>query len=55
MGRGKHFNHKRKGYKNTKHKFGQNVAAKHKEEAEFAIETVATRKDRPVSIHVEKE
>ncbi|MCA1030470.1 hypothetical protein LCL95_05380 [Bacillus timonensis] len=55
MGRGKSFNHKLKGHESEKPKHGGNVLPKTKEEAEFAIEPVASEGDRPISIKVEKD
>ncbi|RAK22106.1 hypothetical protein B0I26_10294 [Anoxybacillus vitaminiphilus] len=50
MGRGVHFNHKRKGHKQEKPKHGSNVPPKNTERVEFAIEP-----DRPVSTKAEKD
>jgi hypothetical protein len=55
MGRGVHFNHKRKGHKQEKPKHGTNVPPKNTERVEFAIEPVASEENRPVSINVEKD
>jgi hypothetical protein len=55
MGRGVDFNHKRKGHQQEKPKHGINVPPKNTERVEFAIEPVASERDRPVSTKVEKD
>lgn len=54
MGRGNSFNHKLKGHEHKVPKYGKNLPPKRSEEAEFAIEPVASALDRPVSVKVEK-
>jgi hypothetical protein len=55
MGRGVHFNHKRKGHENERPKHGSDVSAKDTERVVYSIDTTASEGERPVSIKVEKD
>ncbi|MDQ0858680.1 hypothetical protein [Bacillus sp. V2I10] len=54
MGRGKDFNHKKKG-RDLISKKGQPVAAKHSKDVEYAIEPVASEGDRAVTFQEARE
>ncbi|MEM5014687.1 hypothetical protein [Metabacillus sp. SLBN-84] len=55
MGRGNHFNHKKKGQDLTLSKKGQPAAAKHSKDVEYAIEPVASEGDRAVTFQEARE
>ena len=55
MGRGKSFNHKRKGHENKKPKYAENMRPKNTEEVEYAIEPVASYGNKAVSIKAKKD
>lgn len=55
MGRGKNFNHRKKGHEPEIPKHGHQVQAKRHEYAVDNIETVASEDSRPVSIQVVEE
>jgi len=53
MGRGKEFQHKKKGHKMQPPKQGNPVQSKHTEDVEFSIDTVGKVDQRPISIEVD--
>lgn len=55
MGRGKAFHHKTKGHDRELPKRGNEVASKHADNVEYAIEPVATAERDAVSFQVVKE
>ncbi|UAL54905.1 MULTISPECIES: hypothetical protein [Metabacillus] len=55
MGRGKDFNHKKKGHELTISKKGQPVAAKHSKDVEYAIEPAASKGERAVTFQEARE
>lgn len=55
MGRGKDFNHQKKGQDLTISKKGQPVTAKHSKDVEYAIEPVASEGDRAVTLQEARE
>lgn len=50
MGRGKDFNHKRKGHEQESPKHGSNVASKDSIDVEYSIETVASKGRKPIEV-----
>jgi hypothetical protein len=50
MGRGKNFNHKRKGHEPQTPEHGKEVPIKNEEHAEYAIDTVASKNGKPITI-----
>ncbi|MTH52125.1 hypothetical protein GKZ89_01815 [Bacillus mangrovi] len=55
MGRGAHYNHKKKGHESETPAYGKPAEAKMNEHAEYSIGTVASEGDRPVVIESVKD
>jgi V8-like Glu-specific endopeptidase len=53
MGRGKSFQHKRKGHQPESPEHGKEVHVKNEEHAQYSIDTVASENGKPVTIKSE--